>query len=81
MDSASVFNDRSSRDKLVLSEILERNRHLDFRNAPKVLLKAFTAAVKEQRWGIASNLLEIIDPQQYRTDDLATYTLAITQFW
>ncbi|HAU67744.1 MAG TPA: hypothetical protein DCW52_05040 [Gammaproteobacteria bacterium] len=79
LDSASVFNDRSSRDKLMLDEILERNRHRDLRNTPKIVLMALTAAVKEQRWDIADNLLELIDPQQYRSDDLASYTLAVTQ--
>jgi outer membrane PBP1 activator LpoA protein len=79
LDSASVFNERSSRDKLTLDEILERNRHRDLRNAPKIILMALTAAVKEQRWDIADNLLELIDPQQYRSDDLASYTLAVTQ--
>ena len=50
LDSASVFNERSSGDKLTLDEILERNRHRDLRNAPKIILMALTAAVKEQRW-------------------------------
>lgn len=79
LDSASVFNERSSGDKLTLDEILERNRHRDLRNAPKIILMALTAAVKEQRWDIADNLLELSDPQQYRSDDLASYTLAVTQ--
>ena len=79
LDSASVFNERSSGDKLTLDEILERNRHRDLRNAPKIILMALTAAVKEQRWDIADNLLELIDPQQYSSDDLASYTLAVTQ--
>lgn len=79
LDSTSVFNERSSHDKLTLDEILERNRHLDLRNAPKIILTALTAAVKEQRWDIADNLFELIDPQQYQSDDLASYTLAVTQ--
>ncbi|MDA8963152.1 penicillin-binding protein activator [Pseudomonadales bacterium] len=79
LDSTSVFNERSSHDKLTLDEILERNRHLDLRNAPKIILAALTAAVKEQRWDIADNLFELIDPQQYQSDDLASYTLAVTQ--
>ena len=79
LDSASVFNERSSHDKLTLDEILERNRHLDLRNAPTIILMALTAAVKEQRWDIADNLFELIDPQQYHGDDLASYTLAVTQ--
>ena len=79
LDSASVFNERSSGDKLTLDEILERNRHRDLRNSPKIILTALTAAVIEQRWDIADNLLELIDPQQYRSDDLTSYTLAVTQ--
>ena len=81
MDSASVFNDRSSRDTLALDELLERNRHRDLRNAPKIVLTALTAAVKEKRWDIANNLHDLINPQQYNTDDLASYTLAATQLW
>jgi len=81
MDSASVFNDRSSREKLTLDEILTHNRHRDLRNAPKIVLTALTAAVKEKRWDIAENLHNLINPQQYSVDDLASYTLAITQLW
>ena len=79
LDSASVFNERSSGDKSTLDEILALNRHRDLRNAPKIILTALTAAVREQRWDIADNLFELIDPQQYRSDDLASYTLAVTQ--
>lgn len=81
MDSASVFNDRSSHEKLTLDEILTHNRHRDLRNAPKIVLTALTAAVKEKRWDIAENLHDLINPQQYSVDDLASYTLAVTQLW
>ncbi len=80
-DFDSVLEDSDAPQLLELDDILADNSLASLRNQPDLALVALQAAVYEQRWESASQLLELVEPTQYRGDALARYTQAACQYW
>lgn len=80
-DIDSVFDENDNYGAPALDEILAANRHRDLSQSPEIALQALVAASHEQRWEVAENLLNIINPKNYRVDSLAEYSLAASRYW